>query len=61
MQQGDVIAVFAGSKVPFVLKPMPRDPVLETTYKLVGESYCHGIMDGEVAALGIPEVTLTLL
>ncbi|KAH6646738.1 heterokaryon incompatibility protein-domain-containing protein [Truncatella angustata] len=61
MQQGDVITVFAGSKVPFILRPTSSDPTLNMPYKLIGESYCHGIMDGEVTTLGLPETNLILL
>jgi hypothetical protein len=55
--QGDVIIVPVGSAVPYVgrrlnsIKPVPR-------FKLVGEAYVHGIMDGELldSDLWRPEV-----
>lgn len=44
---GDVIAVFYGCEVPFLLRAAGGD-----CYKLVGNCYVHGIMYGE--ALGFP-------
>ncbi|KAH8589759.1 heterokaryon incompatibility protein-domain-containing protein [Bisporella sp. PMI_857] len=43
-QPGDVVAVFLGAKVPFVL----RKHRSEDRYFFVGECYIHGIMEGEV-------------
>jgi hypothetical protein len=40
-QEGDVIAVLSGCRVPMVLRP--RDGY----YIVVGDAYVHGIMDGE--------------
>jgi hypothetical protein len=42
VQQGDVIAIFHGCDVPFVLRPSTRN-----CYQLIGNCYVHGIMDGE--------------
>jgi hypothetical protein len=39
---GDVICIFQGGPVPFVLRQLGGDE-----YLLVGECYVHGIMDGE--------------
>lgn len=41
MQSGDLIALFEGGKVPFVVRKKGEK------YKLVGECYIHGIMSGE--------------
>jgi hypothetical protein len=41
-QEGDVISVLAGGRVPFVLRKCG-----ENQYQLVGDAYIHGIMDGE--------------
>ena len=41
-QNGDLIAIFLGADVPFVLRSTSVE-----TYELVGECYIHGIMNGE--------------
>lgn len=41
-QDGDVVAVLLGSKLPYVLRPCGND------YLLVGPAYVYGIMNGEV-------------
>lgn len=43
VQQGDVVCVFMGGAVPFILRPRGR----EDGYTLIGDTYVHGIMDGE--------------
>jgi hypothetical protein len=40
---GDVIVVFLGLKTPMVLRPAGGG-----SFRIVGEAYIHGIMDGEV-------------
>jgi len=42
---GDVVAILFGATVPFVLRPGPGAG--ENGFKLVGEAYVYGIMDGE--------------
>jgi hypothetical protein len=42
---GDVVCVFQGIAVPFVLRPVAG---AVDNYELVGPCYCHGIMMGEV-------------
>jgi hypothetical protein len=44
---GDVCCVVQGMDVPVTLRRTSRG-----TYKLVGESYIHGVMDGELMPLG---------
>lgn len=39
---GDIVAVFFGSDVPFVLRPQ------EDKFRLIGETHVQGIMDGEM-------------
>ena len=39
---GDIVCIFSGGSVPFVLLEQ------EENYMLVGESYVHGLMDGQV-------------
>lgn len=43
IQQGDQIWLFKGGRVPFVLRPVENG-----CYKLIGETYVHGVMNGEV-------------
>lgn len=42
MEVGDVVSIFYGAPVPFVLRPVD-----DGKFKLMGEAYVHGIMDGE--------------
>ncbi|KAH7131086.1 heterokaryon incompatibility protein-domain-containing protein [Dactylonectria macrodidyma] len=42
-RQGDIICVFNGGRVPYVLRPGKQG-----YYQLVGECYVHGMMRGEV-------------
>jgi hypothetical protein len=53
-EKGDVIAIFAGGSVPFVLRPDRPTGRCEPGrgYTLVGDSYIHGIMDGETFEAG---------
>jgi hypothetical protein len=41
-QVGDSIALFEGGRVPLVIRPYG------TSWQLIGESYVHGIMQGEI-------------
>ena len=42
MQAGDVVCMLFRERVPFILRPK------DGYYRLVGECYVHGVMDGEV-------------
>jgi hypothetical protein len=42
LQTGDIVCILYGGKVPFILRPESDH------YLLVGESYTHGMMDGEM-------------
>ncbi|KAK3496050.1 hypothetical protein B0T13DRAFT_276689 [Neurospora crassa] len=44
MQPGDMVVVFPGARIPFVLRPTGED----NTFTYVGDVYCDGIMDGEI-------------
>jgi hypothetical protein len=44
LQKGDVVVLFAGANVPYLLRPIPNK---ENTFSLIGEAYVHGIMGGE--------------
>jgi hypothetical protein len=46
-QLGDCVCIPLGSAVPYLIRPSPNN-----TYKLIGECYVHGIMQGE--AFDIP-------
>ncbi|KAM4068021.1 heterokaryon incompatibility protein [Hirsutella rhossiliensis] len=43
---GDIVAVFHGCDVPFVVRPTER----QGYYRLVGECYVHGVMNGDCVA-----------
>jgi hypothetical protein len=57
MEEGDLVYVLAGGQVPFILRPI----ILTGGFSLVGESYVHGIMDGEATVLGIEIENIFLL
>ncbi|KAK3347435.1 hypothetical protein B0H65DRAFT_460440 [Neurospora tetraspora] len=44
MKSGDVVTVFPGARIPFVLRPTAE----EDTFTYIGDAYCDGIMDGEI-------------
>jgi tricorn protease-like protein len=53
-QKGDLVAVLAGGKVPYILQPKAsasispgEDGNLGRCYTVLGDAYIHGIMDGE--------------
>ncbi|KAK7978409.1 hypothetical protein PG988_005899 [Apiospora saccharicola] len=45
VQRGDVVCVFMGAAVPFILRPRGDG---DDGYTLVGDAYVHGVMDGEL-------------
>jgi hypothetical protein len=45
-EPGDIICVFLGAKTPHVLRRVDNSTAAES-YRLVGEAYVHGFMDGE--------------
>ncbi|OCL09415.1 hypothetical protein AOQ84DRAFT_257225, partial [Glonium stellatum] len=45
-QEGDEVWVLLGAKVPFVLRPVNGGKA-SRRYRLIGEAYVHGYMDGE--------------
>jgi hypothetical protein len=59
MKEGDLVYVLAGGQVPFILRR--TNTLLPDQFSLVGESYLHGIMDGEATVLGIEIETIFIL
>lgn len=52
VREGDRVVMVYGSKVPFILRPLPaRDG--KTVYKFVGQGYFRGMMYGELFEYGI--------
>ena len=45
-QTGDIISLMRGSTVPIIIRPTQQ----ENSYLMIGQSYIHGIMDGEAVA-----------
>lgn len=50
---GDVVVVFCGGRIPFVLRPVESkwattEKSRKGLFEFVGEAYCDGIMDGEI-------------
>lgn len=61
MRPEDTIAILFGGTVPFVLRPTGRDRSMghyrPRLHQLLGDCYCHGIMDGEVMKDGSERTT----
>ncbi|TVY48619.1 Heterokaryon incompatibility protein 6,OR allele [Lachnellula cervina] len=57
---GDLVVVLAGGNYPYVIRPVPstdeywaeHNLCARTSYRMLGDLYVHGIMDGEVLELG---------
>lgn len=48
---GDIVAVFCGGPLPFLIRgrdDSESEGTKQAGYQLVGESYCHGICEGQV-------------
>jgi hypothetical protein len=46
LKVGDQIAILAGAQMPFVLRLVPGEASGQQSFRLIGESYVHGVMDG---------------
>ncbi|KAI1624365.1 heterokaryon incompatibility protein-domain-containing protein [Exophiala viscosa] len=58
---GDVVAIFVGLPVPFVLRPTEPEPGLEgPVFRIVGSAYAHGMMDGQIFSTSLPEQLIHL-
>ncbi|KAK0662080.1 heterokaryon incompatibility protein-domain-containing protein [Cercophora samala] len=49
MEVGDVVVVFCGGRIPFVVRQLPVKEDGRETFSFLGEAFCDGIMDGEAA------------
>lgn len=49
IMEGDIICVLLGCSVPVILRPA-TNPINAGLYDIIGDSYIHGIMDGEAMA-----------
>jgi hypothetical protein len=47
-EEGDVIAIFFGHALPYVLRRMESPDARPDQFQLLGHCYVHGIMDGEL-------------
>ncbi|PMD20424.1 hypothetical protein NA56DRAFT_704766 [Hyaloscypha hepaticicola] len=52
---GDLVVILFGLDMPFVLRPED-----EGQYRIIGETYLHGIMDGEFMSQNPPAETFTI-
>lgn len=62
VEAGDVVVVFCGGRIPFVLRPKESGLVVLSDgkgerkwFEFVGEAYCDGGMDGEAVEKGVRE------
>ena len=55
-RSGDVVALFYGCDYPFVLRHQDGG-----TYRIIGDCYIHGLMDGEGLGAEYPEETFRLI
>lgn len=54
IEEADVVVVLFGGRVPFLLRPYGN------WWKLLGECYVHGVMDGEALGMGAKEEVFTI-
>ncbi|OAL48315.1 HET-domain-containing protein [Pyrenochaeta sp. DS3sAY3a] len=45
MRAGDLVVVFCGGELPYVVRPLE-----DGLFRLIGECYCDGVMDGEIVS-----------
>jgi hypothetical protein len=55
-QPGDVVVLFPEAETPYLIRPHPGRG--SGHFELVGEAYCHGIMDGEAAGGPLEDIYL---
>jgi hypothetical protein len=56
---GDQICLFDGARTPYLIRKCESN-TSDNVYKLVGEVYLHGAMNGEVDSLGLHSYDITL-
>ncbi|RFU33107.1 hypothetical protein B7463_g3209, partial [Scytalidium lignicola] len=47
-EEGDCVVFFRGCRFPFVVRPIARPENKAVWYKVVGDCYIHGFMDGQI-------------
>jgi hypothetical protein len=47
-KRGNFVVIFHGGRTPFVIRKSQSSCPDSQTYRIVGEAYVHGFMDGEV-------------
>ena len=57
---GDAVCLLYGHSVPFVLRPLVLGDGGVRKYRMVGECFVHGLMDGEGLELGLAEENFML-
>ncbi|KAG6005387.1 hypothetical protein E4U54_000357 [Claviceps lovelessii] len=57
-RDGDMVVIFHGCDVPYVIRPAQEE---QGCYRLVGEAYVHGVMNGEAMQNGRDYVDITLI
>lgn len=61
IQSGDVVCVFYGGDMPFVVRPAGFGEDGETRYEYVSHAYVHGMMNGEATELELPDRLVSLV
>lgn len=60
-QPGDLVCVLFGADTPFIIRDGTQQSFVHRSYKLVGDCYIHGMMDGEGLESQVPEGPIILL
>jgi hypothetical protein len=55
VRRDDEVWILHGSGVPFVLRRLPNE-----NYRLIGEAFVYGVMQGEVHGMGLPRRSITI-
>jgi hypothetical protein len=60
VQPGDTVCVLDGSPTPHVIRNWRTSDQATQIWHFIGDAYVHGLMSGEVDALGIESVDIVL-